>query len=207
MKRKVDENNNLLVWWKKQDYCRSLSGLASMVCTINASGGTLNLPDATNPIVDLTSAMPAPVGVTFNSAVLAYATTTDGEAKYTYSLDFDYNTHHIVVELAHIPNATTTNLYRGQLTYRISSTIAGGSNCPEVSGSTPVTRYGSLVYNRTAASAMTMAMTQPKILRPPPFSATALTPKMRIRAFTTLFSIGPVREIIIACRSMPKSSS
>ena len=136
----------------------ALSGLASMVCTINASDGTLNLPDATNPIVDLTSAMPAPVGVTFNSAVLAYATTTDGEAKYTYSLDFDYNTHHIVVELAHIPNATTTNLYRGQLTYRISSTIAGGSNCPEVSGSTPVTRNGSLVYNRTAASTMTMEM-------------------------------------------------
>jgi hypothetical protein len=136
----------------------ALLGLASMVCTINASGGSLSLPDATNTIVDLTVAMPAPNGVTFNSAVLAYATTTGGETKYTYGLDFDYDTHHIVVEMAHIPDATSTNVYRGQLTYRISTTTDGGSNCPEVSGSTPVTRNGSLVYNRTADSIMTMEM-------------------------------------------------
>jgi hypothetical protein len=136
----------------------ALSGLASMVCTINASGGSLSLPDATNASVDLTSAMTAPDGVTFNSVVLAYATTTDGEAKYTYNLDFDYDTDHIVVELAHIPDATSTDVYRGQLTYRISTATDGGSNCPAVSGSTPVTRNGSLVYNRTDASTMTMEM-------------------------------------------------
>ncbi|MBT8341196.1 MAG: hypothetical protein HKP58_14075 [Desulfatitalea sp.] len=135
----------------------ALLGLASMVCTINASGGALSLPDATNPSVDLTSALPAPTGVTFNSAILTYATTSASEAKYAYSLDFDYSTHHIVVELAHIPDTTSADFYRGQLTYRISATT-DWSNCPMVSGSTPVTRNGSLVYNRTAGAAMTMEM-------------------------------------------------
>jgi hypothetical protein len=136
----------------------ALSGLATMVCTINASDGSLSLPDATNATVNLTSAMPATANVTFNSAVLTYAVTTDGEEKYTYSLDFDYNTKHIIVELAHIPNAASAEVYRGHLTYRINSITDGGSNCPMVSGSTPVTRNGSLVYNRSSASAMAMEM-------------------------------------------------
>jgi hypothetical protein len=134
----------------------ALSGLAAMVCTINASGGTLSLPDATTTSVDLTSALPAPTDVTINSAVLAYSTTTGGEAKYTYSLDFDYNTTNIVVELAHIPSAASRNVYRGQLTYRINTTT-NGSNCSP-DPNTPVTRNGSLVYNRTSATAMAVEM-------------------------------------------------
>lgn len=134
----------------------ALSGLAAMVCTINASGGTLSLPDATTASVDLTSALPAPTGVTINSAVLAYTTTTGGEAKYTYSLDFDYNTTNIVVELAHIPNATSSDVYRGQLTYRINTTTNGTNCSPDPN--TPVTRNGSLVYNRTTTTAMAVEM-------------------------------------------------
>ena len=134
----------------------ALSGLAAMVCTINASGGTLSLPDATTTSVDLTSALPAPTDVTINSAVLAYSTTTGGEAKYTYSLDFDYNTTNIVVELAHIPHAASSDVYRGQLTYRINTTT-NGSNCSP-DPNTPVTRNGSLVYNRTSTTAMAVEM-------------------------------------------------
>ncbi len=134
----------------------ALSGLAAMVCTINASGGTLSLPDATNASVDLTSELPAPTGVIINSAELAYATTTGSEAKFTYSLDFDYNTTHIVVELAHIPDAASSDVYRGQLTYRISTTTNGTNCSPDPD--TPVTRNGSLVYNRTGTTAMAVEM-------------------------------------------------
>jgi hypothetical protein len=134
----------------------ALSGLAAMVCTINASGGTLSLPDATTASVDLTSALPAPTGVAINSAVLAYTTTTGGEDKYTYSLDFDYNGTNIVIALAHIPSVASSEVYRGQLTYRINTT-ANGTNC-SADPDTPVTRNGSLVYNRTAATAMTVEM-------------------------------------------------
>ena len=134
----------------------ALSGLAAMVCTINSSGGALSLPDAATASVDLTSALPAPAGVSINSAVMGYTTTTDGEAKYTYSLDFDYNGANIVVELAHIPNAASSDAYRGQLTYRINTT-ANGTNCsPDPDA--PVTRNGSLVYNRTSTTAMAVEM-------------------------------------------------
>jgi hypothetical protein len=134
----------------------ALSALAAMVCTINSSGGSLSLPDATTASVDLTSVLPAPTGVTINSAVLAYTTTTGGEAKYTYSLDFDYNTTNIVIELAHIPSAASSDVYRGQLTYRINTT-ADGTNCSP-DPDTPVTRNGSLVYNRTSTTAMAVEM-------------------------------------------------
>jgi len=135
----------------------ALSGMAAMVCTIYTSGGTLSMPDAANTIVDLTSDIPQPAGVVVTSAILAYGTTSDGEDKYSYILDFDYGTDQINVALVHIPSATATNVYRGQLSYQISTTT-NGSNCPMVSGSTPVTRNGSLVYNRTSASAMTIEM-------------------------------------------------
>lgn len=135
----------------------ALSGLAAMVCTVNTSDGTLHLPDADATSVDLTSAMPAPAGVTLNSAVLTYGTTTGGEDKYGYTLDFDYNSDHIVVQMTHIPNASSTSVYRGQVSYRISTTVDGGSNCSPDPG-TPVTRNGSLVYNRTAASALSLEM-------------------------------------------------
>lgn len=136
----------------------ALSGLAAMVCTINASEGSLSLPDADNTSVDLTSEMPEPDNVTLNSAILSYATTTAGEDKYAYTLDFDFDSDHISVGLVHIPDADSTSTYRGQLYYQISTSLDNGSNCPMVSSSVPVTRNGSLVYNRTSDSAMTVEM-------------------------------------------------
>ena len=137
----------------------ALSGLAAMICTINSSDGELSLPDADNTMVNLTEVMLEPEGVTINTAVLAYGTTTDGEEKYAYTLDFDYNGDHIIVGLVHVLDATSTDVYRGRLFFKISTTVSdGGTNCPMIDGVALVTRNGSLIYNRTSETEMKVEM-------------------------------------------------
>ncbi|MBI5141243.1 MAG: hypothetical protein HZA20_03490 [Nitrospirae bacterium] len=143
----------------------SLMALASMVCTINTSGGTLSMPDATTPTISLTTAMAAsaPAGVTFNDVSLNYATTTGGEAKYTYHMDLTYNTRNIVIELGHVPNSASSFIYRGQVAYRIGDTTNAG-NCAGGWGGggspSPVdtTMNGSFVYTRAGAGDMTVEL-------------------------------------------------
>jgi len=140
----------------------SLMALASMVCTINTSGGALSMPDATTPSVSLTTAMSAsaPAGVTFNDVSLSYTATTGGEAKYTYHMDLTYNTRNIVIELGHIPDPASSVIYRGQVAYRIGDTTSAG-NCANGGGSpSPVdtTMNGSFVYNRTGAGGITVEL-------------------------------------------------
>lgn len=126
----------------------SLKALASMICTVNAN--SLSLPTAST--LDITTEMNA-LGITdvvFNSATLTEGTNAGGDQQYSYHLDFDYTSsgtaHTIVVEMAHVPGASSA-AYQGRLSYRVNDSMAGG-NCP----SADITRNGSLLYAGVSAT-------------------------------------------------------
>lgn len=129
----------------------ALSGLASMICVINANG--LTMPSSSS--LDLTADMTALAiaDVTFNSATISHEVNADGNDEYSYNLDFNYapgaNSHDIVVDMAHVPGASPAEEYAGQVSYIVTGTGAGG-NCP----GTDVTDNGSLQYVRHAVDAM-----------------------------------------------------
>lgn len=117
----------------KETSLASLSGLASMICVINNSGGTLSMPSSST--TDLTAAMNALsiTGVTFNAAALSEGTNADGNAEYSYNLDFDYDdgsdTHAIAVDMIHVPGASALE-YTGQISFLVDNTSPHGGNCP-----------------------------------------------------------------------------
>ncbi|MBN2344470.1 MAG: hypothetical protein JXX29_06300 [Deltaproteobacteria bacterium] len=137
----------------------ALTGLASMVCVVNATEA-LSLPDSNISIVDLADSMPASETASVNSAELSFSLTDTGLEAYSYTMDMSLEDMmsgnmnasgaHIVIQLTHIPNANGDGGYQGRLTYRISLMTDFGSNCPPDASGTPVTRNGSVVYDNTS---------------------------------------------------------
>ncbi|MGD9211858.1 MAG: hypothetical protein PVI90_13835 [Desulfobacteraceae bacterium] len=128
----------------------SLMGLASIICAINNdTSGDYTFPE--NSTLDVTDIMPEPTGVTWNLATMTHST-VDGEDKYAYVLDFDYDDKHIYIDMAHLPDADSQVIYRGRFSFQISESVDYGGNCP----SNDVTRNGSLVYNRTGGNHITI---------------------------------------------------
>lgn len=127
----------------------ALKGLASLVCVVNVNGYTM----PSSSTLDLTADMNA-LGITdttFNAASITHAVNADGEDVYSYDIDFAYapatDTYDVVVDMEHIPDATSSDVYRGQLSYLINDQFIGG-NCP----SSDVTVNGSLQYDRDSVT-------------------------------------------------------
>lgn len=129
----------------------SLNGLASLICTLNTSGYSMPV----NSTQDLLAEMNALgiSGVTFTAASIAHSNAS-GSSVYSYSLRFSYTSgstpYDIVVAMEHTPGATT-GAYTGKLSYRFDST-AGSTNC----SSSDVTTNGSLLYDRSSTTAMSL---------------------------------------------------
>jgi hypothetical protein len=91
--------------------------------------------------------------VTFKNAAITW---TQADDLWDYDLDFDYtdpidsDVHHIRVVLSH-QNGSTVGAYSGRFTYLVNDSFGGG-NCP----APEVTVNGSLVYERTADTEMTL---------------------------------------------------
>lgn len=132
----------------------SLSGLASMVCVINNSGGTLTMPSSST--LDLTTDMNA-LGisdVTFTTATISEATNSDGNSEYSYHMEIAYapapNSYNIVVDMDHVPGSLPSEEYSGQVSYLVSG-LSANSGCPPDS---IATHNASLQYVRHAVDDM-----------------------------------------------------
>lgn len=131
----------------------SLSGLATMICTINSN--SLSLPS--NSELDITAEMNdlGISGVTFNEATLAHSDAS-GSDQWTYHLDLNYttggNTYDIIVDMDHVPGATV-GVYQGRMSYLVNDSFAAG-NCP----SDDKTINGSILYNRASDDEMAVEM-------------------------------------------------
>lgn len=129
--------------------------LASMVGVINDN--SLSLPDATTPSLDLLDEMNAKMtdegrtDVVFTTATISFDSATSG---YSYEVTFTYDsgssTHNIEVALTHVSNSSAGS-YEGILSYIVDGSFMGG-NCP----TSDVTYNGSLQYNRTSSTDMTL---------------------------------------------------
>ncbi len=131
----------------------ALMGLASMICTADASG----IAAPHNSTVDLTVEMNA-LGVTDTTFASATATHSDatGTDVWSYDLDLTYSpmgvAHHVVVAMKHIPGATSAE-YQGRLTFRVGDTTTAG-NCPVGD----VTDNESLLYASNSATDMNLEL-------------------------------------------------
>lgn len=127
----------------------SLMALASLMCVSNANG--IGAPDATTPIVDLTSYMnlAAFPNTTFVSAQGSYDATTGA---YGYHLELTYTdsvtvAHAIEVDMLHVPGLT--GAFNGVVSYIVDDEFIGG-NCP----TNDVTYNGSLEYEAVSSTEM-----------------------------------------------------
>ncbi len=135
----------------------ALSGLASMICTMNTNG--ISMPSSASE--DLTTEMNA-LGITdttFTSAVISHEVNGSGDDQYSYEMELEYSPggagpYLIRVQLDHIPGASSKD-YVGRLSYLVNNSSAGG-NCP----STDVTDNGSLLYERTRIDEMNVEVRQ-----------------------------------------------
>lgn len=123
----------------------SLTGLASLICVINANGYSM----PSNSTLDLTAEMTA-LGITdttFNGASISHSDST-GSDQYSYALDFVYapssGSYDIVVDMIHEPGSTV-GAYQGRLSFMVNDSATGG-NCP----TSDITRNGSLLYEATS---------------------------------------------------------
>lgn len=126
-----------------------LEAAASMTCLVHNTS-SLSMPS--NSTTDLTTDMSSTLGtssLSFNTATITHSD-SNGQDEYTYNLIFTYsdgtNSYDINVELYHIPGCQDY-AYEGRLKYTINDYATGG-NCPVSGSTTPVTRAGSLVYNK-----------------------------------------------------------
>lgn len=135
----------------------ALSGLASMICTMNSNG--IAMP--TSASEDLTAEMNAlgMTDTTFTNAVISHEVNGSGDDQYSYELELEYapgtgGPYVIQAQLDHIPGSLPFE-YTGRLSYLVNNTSTGG-NCP----STDVTDNGSLLYERTAINEMNVEVRQ-----------------------------------------------
>lgn len=135
----------------------ALSGLASMICTMNSNG--ISMP--TSASEDLTAEMSA-LGITdttFTNAVISHQVNSSGDDQYTYELELEYapgsaTPYVIRAQLDHIPGASSKE-YTGRLSYLVNNSSTTG-NCP----STDVTDNGSLLYERLGPDEMNVEVRQ-----------------------------------------------
>ena len=138
----------------------SLKILASLLCVaqvekldIPETGEELDLTDSLNGIV------PMGVPVTFNTATIANTKSGDND-QYNYSIDVTLgdgtiiNERNIKISLTHMPGASE-NAYKGRLNYTIGSS-GSYSNCPLIGGKAEISDAGSVLYEKTSASSLSV---------------------------------------------------